>query len=366
MNKAVYAGSFDPITNGHLWMIEQGAKLFGKLVVAIGVNPDKKHAFSLDERLTMLRKTTRNFSNVTVESFENNFLVNYASSVNAQYVLRGIRSVGDYEYEREMRYINTDLNSDITTIFLTPPREIAEISSSLIKGLVGPEGWEEVIEGYIPRNVYNKFLTKFNGLHTGWNSLWSAINAKGNSESVYNEIINLYGEPARAYHNLVHIAHALRECATIKGLLTNPSQVEAAIWFHDAVYNTSAKDNEDKSAQLAQKKLSEAGLPEQFVTNVSQLILATKHTNIPQDKDAQYIIDIDLAILGKTAKEFDEYERDIRDEYAWVPEEQFKQGRRAILKSFLERPSLYTTGFFKEKYEKEARKNLERSITQLS
>ena len=138
MRKAVYAGSFDPITNGHLWMIKEGSKLFDDLVVAIGVNPDKKYAFSLEDRVDMLRRSTRQFPNVKIDSFENEFLVNYANSIDAQYMLRGIRTEGDYEYERGMRYINSDLNPQIVTTFLMPPRELVEISSSFVKGLVGP------------------------------------------------------------------------------------------------------------------------------------------------------------------------------------------------------------------------------------
>ena len=96
-----------------------------------------------------------------MDSFENQFLVNYAESVQAAYILRGIRSESDYEYERAMRNINGDLNPNIVTIFLMPPREIAEISSSLVEGLVGPDGWEKIVEKYVPKPVYEKFLDKF-------------------------------------------------------------------------------------------------------------------------------------------------------------------------------------------------------------
>jgi len=161
MKKGVYAGSFDPPTNGHLWMIEQGAKIFDLLVVAIGVNPDKKYTFSLDTRVEMLRNVTKPYRNISVDTFENKFLVNYAKSVEAYYILRGIRSEGDYEYERAMRYINSDLNPNILTVFLIPPREIAEISSSFVKDLVGPEGWEKIIRKYVPKPVYEKILKQF-------------------------------------------------------------------------------------------------------------------------------------------------------------------------------------------------------------
>jgi len=145
MKKAVYAGSFDPITNGHLWIVEQAIELFDEVVVAIGGNPDKKYTFSLEDRLAALRESLEVIGDVHVDSFANEFLVNYAQSVGAQYIIRGIRNVGDYEFERGMRHINNDLQPNITTVFLMPPREIAEVSSSLVKGLIGPDGWRDVV-----------------------------------------------------------------------------------------------------------------------------------------------------------------------------------------------------------------------------
>jgi pantetheine-phosphate adenylyltransferase len=158
MNKrlAVYAGTFDPLTFGHLWMIERGANLFDKLIVALGVNPEKRCMFSVDDRLEMLRQSVKQFVNVEVSSFTNQFLITYIQSVGAQCVLRGIRNESDYEYERVMRNINGDLNVDITTVFLMPPRDIAEVSSSMVKGLVGPEGWEVIVKNYLPEPVFEK------------------------------------------------------------------------------------------------------------------------------------------------------------------------------------------------------------------
>lgn len=153
---AVYAGTFDPPTMGHLWMIEQGVALFDKLVVAIGVNPEKNCMFSVEERLEMLRQSTKHLQNVEITSFTNQFLISYARSIGARFVLRGIRSESDYEYERGMRNLNGDFDSEISTIFLIPPRSAAELSSSMVKGLVGPEGWEEVVKGYVPEAVFKK------------------------------------------------------------------------------------------------------------------------------------------------------------------------------------------------------------------
>jgi pantetheine-phosphate adenylyltransferase len=154
----VYAGSFDPLTNGHVWMVQQGAKLFDRLVIAVGINPDKNYRFSLEERLSMLRESLKRHGNVTVTSFSNLYLIDYAQSIGATHILRGIRSESDYEFERTMRNINGDLDSGICSVFLMPPRGIAEVSSSMVKGLVGPKGWQKVVKQYVPSPVYQRLL----------------------------------------------------------------------------------------------------------------------------------------------------------------------------------------------------------------
>jgi pantetheine-phosphate adenylyltransferase len=160
MKHAVYAGSFDPITNGHLWMVEQGANLFDHLTVAIGINSAKRYSFSLEERLAMLRETTATFANVTVTSFENLFLIDYAHLIGATVILRGVRNEQDYSYERSMRYVNGEFDPSVQTVFLIPPRELVETSSSFVKGLVGPAGWEKVIAKYVPAPVLERFLNR--------------------------------------------------------------------------------------------------------------------------------------------------------------------------------------------------------------
>lgn len=153
---AVYAGSFDPLTLGHLWMIERGAELFGGLKVALGVNPGKKPLFGPEERLAMLREATAAVPGVSCEAFSHQFLIDYARAIGARTILRGIRSESDYEYERTMRNINGDLAPSILTVFLIPPREIAEVSSSFVKSLIGPAGWQEIVRRYVPAPVYRR------------------------------------------------------------------------------------------------------------------------------------------------------------------------------------------------------------------
>jgi pantetheine-phosphate adenylyltransferase len=153
----VYAGSFDPLTIGHLWMIEQGAGLFDRLIVAVGINPDKRYTFSLKERLDMLHESLKNYRNLSINSFSNHYLIDYARTTGATHILRGIRSESDYEYERTMRNINGDMDPKICSVFLMPPRDIAEVSSSMVKGLVGPKGWQKVVRKYVPEPVYRRF-----------------------------------------------------------------------------------------------------------------------------------------------------------------------------------------------------------------
>ncbi|MGC8671725.1 MAG: pantetheine-phosphate adenylyltransferase [Candidatus Micrarchaeia archaeon] len=159
--KCVYAGSFDPPTNGHLWMINKGASIFDKLVVAIGINPSKAYTFSLADRLDMLKHITKNLPNVEVAHFENEFLVRYAKNIGAQFILRGIRDSNDYEYEKSMRSVNEDIEKEITTIFLMPPDKLSKVSSSLVKGLVGTNGWERLVSNYVPNYVFS-YLKRMN------------------------------------------------------------------------------------------------------------------------------------------------------------------------------------------------------------
>jgi pantetheine-phosphate adenylyltransferase len=132
--------------------------LFEHLVVAVGINPDKRYTYSVESRLAMLRESTKQFRSVKVTSFSNLYLIHYAESIRATHILRGIRSAGDYEFERAMRNINGDLDDRICTVFLMPPRDISEVSSSMVKGLIGPKGWRKIVRKYVPDPVYHRLL----------------------------------------------------------------------------------------------------------------------------------------------------------------------------------------------------------------
>ncbi len=157
----IYAGSYDPPTNGHLWIIEQGSKLFSRFFIAVGENSRKEYTFTTGERVAMLEEVCAEFKNVEVVQFQNKFLVKFAESIGVDYILRGIRNEKDYTYERGMRYVNSNMNGTIQTLFMMSPRHLVEVSSSLVKGLVGSDGWEQVLREYVPESVFYKMLDKY-------------------------------------------------------------------------------------------------------------------------------------------------------------------------------------------------------------
>ena len=136
-----------------------------------------------------------------------------------------------------------------------------------------------------------------------------------------------------------------------------------ALWFHDAIYQPKRNDNEDKSADWGAEVLARAGAPASVVDRFRGLVLATRHEAQPQSADARLLVDIDLSILGAEPARFDEYEAQVRKEYAHVPDLFFRMGRAKILKHFLARPAIYSTASFRDRFEARARTNLQRSLS---
>jgi predicted metal-dependent HD superfamily phosphohydrolase len=213
-------------------------------------------------------------------------------------------------------------------------------------------------------------------LHERWRDLCRRLGAVDDVDIgiPYADLVTRYKEEWRAYHTLAHIETMFAEFDEVKainGLLptsTNKEAVEMAIWYHDAVYNPRVKqDNEGKSAELFQKIAEYLFLEPGFTEKVSQMILATKHNGICFDYDTRLLCDLDLSILGYPQEFFDDYERQIREEYRHVPEYVFAKVRsEEVLQPLLRRRSIYSTVFFRESYDWQARVNLNRSIAQLS
>ncbi len=153
---AIYPGSFDPPTNGHLDLIGRGAKIFEELVVAILRNPEKSPMFSLAERLEMLRELTAQSDNVRIDTFDG-LMVEYAKSQNATCILRGIRAISDYEYELQMALMNRKLEPTLETVFMMPADKYSYVSSRLVREVAQAGG---PVKGLVPEIVEEKLREK--------------------------------------------------------------------------------------------------------------------------------------------------------------------------------------------------------------
>ena len=154
---AIYPGSFDPVTNGHIDIIERGLKVFDKIIVSILHNPGKKNLFTLDERLEMLKDCMKKFKNIEIDSFDG-LLVDYAADRKAHAILRGLRAMSDFEYEFQMALMNRRLNREINTVFLMTGLRWIYTSSSIIKEAIQFGG---NIEGMVSPFVQKKLIEKF-------------------------------------------------------------------------------------------------------------------------------------------------------------------------------------------------------------
>ena len=153
---AIYPGSFDPPTNGHLDLIERGSKIFDELIVAVLRNTEKSPLFSLPERLRMLEAMTEDFSNVRVDSFDG-LTMDYAVKVNAGAVLRGIRAISDYEYELQMALMNRKLQPAVETVFMMPAEQYSYLSSRLVREIAQLGG---SVKGLVPELVEQRLKEK--------------------------------------------------------------------------------------------------------------------------------------------------------------------------------------------------------------
>lgn len=198
-------------------------------------------------------------------------------------------------------------------------------------------------------------------------ALWSALGARGYYHDALAEIRAAYAEPHRAYHTAHHIAACLRlvDDPDVKRRSARRSEIEAAIWWHDLVYDTHAKDNEEKSADHAIATLGAAGVAVDVVDRIAAHILATKRHET-DESDGALVIDIDLSILAEDEATYARFEEEIRREYAWVDAASYAAGRSAVLRHFLERPNIYVTEHFRERWDAKARKNIGWALERLA
>jgi predicted metal-dependent HD superfamily phosphohydrolase len=199
-------------------------------------------------------------------------------------------------------------------------------------------------------------------LRRRWHDATRGIGTPMLRDDIYGELVSAYTAADRHYHDIRHIADCLRQFDGVRHFAHNPDALQTAIWFHDVVYDGRRTDNEEQSAKVAAAALRRLGASEAHIEEVQQLIVFTRHDTEPDTADGKLMVDIDLASLALAPERFDENSRRIRNEYLHVPEEAFIRGRNDMLGSLLKRPRIYYTAVFYDRFEGQARENLERVV----
>ncbi len=197
-----------------------------------------------------------------------------------------------------------------------------------------------------------------------FSKVWLRIGAITNPQFIINELKARYNEPGRFYHTWQHILDCYKKYSDL-AYVPNRHALFLAILFHDAIHDTQTHGNELESANLAVRTLREAMVSESIISDVSRLIMITRHSALPKSLDEQYMVDIYLSIFGQSTEIFDEYEVNICKEYEWVPEQTYVTERLKILRMFADRPRTYSVDIFENRYGLIAKVNLQRSISML-
>jgi pantetheine-phosphate adenylyltransferase len=365
MEKIVFAGSFDPLTNGHLWVIQEGLEIAQKVVVFIAQNINKKNMFSAEKRKKMIEDSCaeKGFSDrVEVVVLKNEYVATRALQVGATHLIRGIRSPNDFDYEALIQKTNTDVLEGAKTIFVMPPRDLESVSSSFVKSLMGPVGWHWHIKDFLPTPVYEEVLKDFIS-----KVAFEHITDKRVSR-LLDTVFNNYTLSDRHYHNLEHIAHCLQEMLWYKfnseetANEVNYAQLCAAILGHDIIYGAKQETpDEVLSAELLVKELGITFMPSH------NLILATQHFKEKKDfNDGEKLMrSIDLAILAQGWKIYSKYAENVRQEYSFVSDEDYVNGRSKVLEMFINQETIFEHNGFAH-YEELAKQNLKKELENLN
>lgn len=371
------SGSFDMMTNGHLWLIKQAAKMTDNLTVYIPVNPNKSSMIPLATRITQMKQVlSDNQIDAHVETVLGEYTAVVAARQGIEFLVRGGRRASEFDYEASVHEANMDIAA-VPTMLLIPPPDTGKISSSYVKALMSqyPIGWHRQVKALVPQVVYEYIRLQY--LQAEWNKLWDDDDERCSTDmsispsvlkSMFNELIAAYSQPHRHYHNLDHIVHMLTEI-DVWGKATNADEenirlLKTAAWYHDAVYLPTRKDtptDEQLSAKMwfQQPYRSYHGFDQALI--VSDLIHVTNHfagesINV-RLKDE--MLDADLAILGQPPKVYKEYAQAIRHEYAHVSDFDFYTGRQKVLAHFCEQGNnLYRTNHYHVRYHAQAMTNL--------
>jgi pantetheine-phosphate adenylyltransferase len=371
---AVVAGSYDPPTYGHLWLVDEARKLFDKVLVVMAVNPDKKPTFNDGEREAMFQDIIKDRPGVSFHTIRRQFLVDFAKQHKANALIRGVRNATDLEYETTLSEVNRELAPNIQTLVMIPPKELQKLSSSFVRGMVGYVGWRDLVRPLVPPVVMTQ-LTKLY-LTQRWEKLAQKLSLDpALAKAELTRLTEAYGEKSRYYHTMDHIIECLEQLDKYQDEGTNPTPkmpevLELSLWFHDVVDERGNPQGVEQSAEKAlafYQTACKTPNPE-VVNQLKANIMITKHFAPKPESmnlDTQLMHDIDLSILGQASKRYKRYQEQILKEYGPLYGAEYAAGRAKVMQQFLDRPQIYLTDWFKGQYEKPARRNIAKEIAVL-
>lgn len=208
-------------------------------------------------------------------------------------------------------------------------------------------------------------------MEIGLEEQWSRLCSRYIGDSLliteyWTEIEGNYQSENRHYHNLHHIENLVQQLHNVRTVTQNEDALLFAAFYHDIVYDTTRNDNEEKSADFARRTLHKLNVPEDTINTCIACILATRSHSLSEDTDCNLFTDADLSILGAPWKHYEQYARQIRQEYIAIPEETYRSGRKAVMEKFAIMPAIFKTPYFYEKLEKQARENINKEIGTLA
>ncbi|HEU4843486.1 MAG TPA: pantetheine-phosphate adenylyltransferase [Burkholderiaceae bacterium] len=377
MKKIGFSGTLDPITNGHMWVIGEARSLADEVLVFLSENPAKKPKFSAEERKSIIALSCaeQGWDNVQVVIVKGDYTARAAKKHGADCLIRGIRTTADFDYENLIQQTNVDVLQGAKTIFVMPPRDLGSVSSSFVKALEGPIGWNWIMKKFVPGPAYHAWVLSW--LRKEWETLWDYAHADAPAIAHADQwFVRLtgstaYGGPARHYHNLDHLVHGLCEIR-VWAANTGPDPrdvdvIKQAFWFHDAEYGAvhGAVSNEEASVQmwLGSSLCHDMG-------DAAELIRATDHfqEGAINHRLKDIMLSVDLAILGQDEEVYGNYARGIRQEYIHLTEAKYREqrgGALAHLRRKAEAQQLFGNAYFADQYNERAIENMTRELAQL-
>lgn len=381
MKKIGFSGTLDPITNGHMWVIGEARSLADEVLVFLSENSAKKPKFSAEERKSIIAQSCaeQGWDNVQVVIVKGDYTARAAKKHGADCLIRGIRTTADFDYENLIQQTNVDVLQGAKTIFVMPPRDLGSVSSSFVKALEGPIGWNWIMKKFVPGPAYHAWVLSW--LRKEWETLWDYAHADGPAIAHADQwFVRLtgataYGGPARHYHNLDHLVHGLCEVrAWAANTDAAPREVEIvkqAFWFHDAEYGQhhGPLSNEEASAQLWLGSSLCHDMAD--AADAAELIRATDHFQEAaiSHRLKDIMLGVDLAILGQDDEVYQNYARGIRQEYLHLTDARYRTDRGGALghlRRKAEQGRLFGDAYFADQYNERAIDNMTREMARLA